>query len=454
MAISRVLIANRGEIALRIIRACQELGIETVLAASAADLESLPARVADRTVCVGPAPAAESYLSVPTIVTAAVSTGADAVHPGYGFLAESPTLAEACSSAGITFVGPRADQMRAMGDKLRSRVLAREAGVPVLQGSEKIDSAAQAASVAEQVGLPVMLKASAGGGGRGMKVVHELGALPEVFASASAEARSAFGDPTMYVERYIVRARHIEVQVVGDGSGGVVHLGDRDCSLQRRHQKLIEEAPAVGIPDDVREQIRESALMLARAIDYRGAGTVEFIYDEDDQTFHFLEMNTRIQVEHPVSELVTGIDLVQEQFRVADGQPLSFTQGDVIFRGHAIECRITAEIPSEDFRPDAGRITEWSPPVGTNIRVDTHCHTGYTVPVYYDSLLAKLIVYAPTRPQAVARMSSALRRFVVDGVGTTLPFLERVIDSDAFATAQVRTDLLAQMQREFTVTAG
>nr|WP_205520947.1 acetyl-CoA carboxylase biotin carboxylase subunit [Propylenella binzhouense] len=439
------MIANRGEIAVRVIRACQGLGIETVLAVSDADRDSMPARLADRAVCIGPASASESYLSYRAIVAAALGTGADAVHPGYGFLSESPDLAAACAAEGLTFVGPTADHIRAMGNKLQARALARECGVPVLPGSEKVHSYEEAQTLAERIGLPVMMKAAAGGGGRGMKVVTDFKDLRQTFLAASAEARTAFGDDTLYLERFIPNARHIEVQVLGDRHGNVIHLGERDCSLQRRHQKVVEEAPAPAIPDTLRAEIHAAAVTLARNIDYENAGTVEFIYDEDAKEFFFLEMNTRIQVEHPVSELITGIDLVQEQLRVARGERLRFTQDDVIFRGHALECRITAELAAENFRPSPGRITTWRPPEGPFIRLDTHCYEGYSVPIFYDSLLGKLIVYGSDRTEAIERMRHALERFSVAGVGTTIDFLRFMIGHPDFAAGRVTTHLIADV---------
>ena len=448
MTISRVLIANRGEIAVRIIRACQGLGIETVLAVSAADRDSLPTRLANRTICIGPATASESYLDYRIIVAAAQATNSDAVHPGYGFLAESPELANACASEGIVFVGPTADQIHRMGNKLEARSFARGCGVPVLPGSEKVRSVDEAAAVALKIGLPVMIKAAAGGGGRGMKIVSNIEDLSESFRSASAEARAAFGDDTVYFERYIPNARHIEVQVLGDRSGNVIHLGERDCSLQRRHQKLVEEAPAPGISNALREEIRQSAVILAKNIAYENAGTVEFIVDQDSGRFYFLEMNTRIQVEHPVTEFITGIDWVQEQFRVAAGESLRFSQSEIILRGHAIECRINAEIPGEGFRPCPGRITEWSPPEGPNIRLDTHCYAGYSVPIFYDSMLGKLIVYGTDRAESVQRMSRALGQFTISGIGTTLPFLRQVIGHLEFAAGRVHTRLVEQIIAE------
>ncbi len=449
MALSRVLVANRGEIAVRVIRACRSLGIETVLAASEADRESLAARLAGRTECIGPPPAAQSYLNINALVAAAQGTGCDALHPGYGFLAESPALAEACAEHGMAFIGPRAEQIRQMGNKLEARALALRNGIPTLPGSLKVASAEEAAAAARQIGFPVMLKAAAGGGGRGMKIVREPGELGPLFASASAEARAAFKDDTLYLERFIPNARHIEVQVLGDRFGHVVHLGERDCSLQRRHQKLIEESPAPAISEVLREEIRRAGVALASKISYENAGTVEFIVDQDAGSFFFLEMNTRIQVEHPVSEFVSGIDLVQEQLRVARGDALRFSQSDVLLRGHAIECRINAELPHEGFRPDPGPIAEWTPPEGPNIRVDSHCYPGYRVPIFYDSLLAKLIVYGFDRAEAIARMRHALEQFSIVGVGTTIEFLRFVLGHPGFAEGKVNThlveDLIAQM---------
>ena len=445
MTVSRVLIANRGEIAVRIIRACQGLGIETVLAVSEADRDSLPARIAGRTVCIGAASTTDSYLNIKAIVAAALGTGSDAVHPGYGFLAESPELAEACAAQGITFVGPRPEQIREMGNKLQARARARQYGLPILPGSEKVHSYEEAAKVAQRIGLPVMMKAAAGGGGRGMKIVTDYKDMQQMFGSASAEARAAFGDDTLYLERYIPNARHIEVQVLGDRFGNVIHLGERDCSLQRRHQKLVEESPAPAITEVLREQIRQAGVTLARNIRYENAGTVEFIVDQDTETFYFLEMNTRIQVEHPVSEMITGIDLVQEQFRVARGESLRFSQSDVTFRGHAIECRINAELPAEGFRPSPGRIVEWRPPEGPNIRLDTHCYAGYAVPMYYDSMLAKLIVYGRDRTEALERMRRALEQFSVSGIGTTLTFLHFVMGHPDFAAGKVNTTLVERL---------
>jgi acetyl-CoA carboxylase biotin carboxylase subunit len=448
VAIRRVLIANRGEIALRIIHAAQALGIETVLATSQADRDSLPARMADRALCIGPAQSSESYLKIDALLTAALESGCDALHPGYGFLAESEQLAEACAKEGIIFVGPTPDQILRMGNKLEARALARQAGVPMLPGSEKVNDFEQAMTIADGIGYPVMLKAAAGGGGRGMKIVPRRDDMQRLFAAASGESRAAFGDDTLYLERYISNARHVEVQILGDSHGHVIHLGERDCSLQRRHQKVVEESPAPLLPEALRQSIRDAALKLGRGIAYQNAGTVEFIVDGDIGEFYFLEMNTRIQVEHPVSEMVSGIDLVQEQFRVAAGEALRFTQEDVVLRGHAIECRINAEVPSEGFRPSPGLITVWQPPQGPNIRLDSHCYAGYRVPIYYDSMLAKLIVYGSDRNEAIQRMRSALARFQVEGIGTTLPFLRYAMAQEDFVAGRVNTALVEKMINE------
>jgi acetyl-CoA carboxylase biotin carboxylase subunit len=449
VTLSRVLIANRGEIAVRLIRACQDLGLETVVTVSEADRDSLPARLANRAVCIGPARSADSYLNARAIVAAALGTGCDAVHPGYGFLSESPTLAEACADYGLTFVGPRVEHLRAMGNKIEARKLARSLGVPTLPGSARIESPADALALAARIGCPLMIKAAAGGGGRGMKVVTAPEDLPQAIVSAAAEAGSAFGDPTLYIERYVANARHIEVQVLGDGQGRVIHLGERDCSLQRRHQKLIEEAPAPGIAPALREDIHAAALKLVRHVNYLSAGTVEFLFDSDTGAFYFLEMNTRIQVEHPVTEMLTGIDLVAEQLCIAGGQGLRLAQQDIGFRGHVVECRVTAERPHRDFQPNAGSITQWDPPAGPSIRLDTHCYAGYAVPIFYDSLLAKLIVCGVDRPEALARAARALRRFKIGGIDTTAPFAAFVLESPEFSKGHVSTRLAESLVRRF-----
>ncbi|MCL4182599.1 MAG: acetyl-CoA carboxylase biotin carboxylase subunit [Burkholderiaceae bacterium] len=445
MPVTRVLVANRGEIAVRIIRACQGLGIDTVLAASQADLDSLGARLAGRTVCIGPASANRSYLDARLLVNAALLTRCDALHPGYGFLAESAELSQLCAEHGVTFVGPKPEQIAQMGNKVRARILAAELGLPTLSGSTNVESPDEAVAIARRVGLPMMIKAAAGGGGRGMKIVQDEADMAPMFIAASNEARAAFGDGTLYLERYIADARHVEVQILADRHGNVIHLAERDCSLQRRHQKLLEEAPAPDISESLREQIREAGVALAKGFGYENAGTVEFIVDQDSQTFHFLEMNTRIQVEHPVTEMITGIDLVQEQLRVARGETLRFGQSDVQFRGHAIECRINAEQVERNFRPSPGLITEWEPPAGPNIRLDSHCHAGYRVPIHYDSMIGKLIVYGTDRAEARERMSRALERFKVAGVATTIGLQHFLVNEPRFAAGKVNTRLVEEV---------
>jgi acetyl-CoA carboxylase biotin carboxylase subunit len=451
MGLKRVFIANRGEIAVRIIRACQALDIETVAGVSEADRDSMAARIADRTFCLGPAAATASYLDARKLVMAAQGTGCDALHPGYGFLSESSEFAQLCLDNDLNFIGPIPEQIRQMGNKIEARQLARTFGIPILDGSQKVGTIAEAEAVAAKVGMPLMMKAAAGGGGRGMKIVHDIGDLPELFTRASAEAGSAFGDSTLYLEKYIARARHIEVQVLGDKHGSVVHLGERDCSLQRRHQKLVEEAPAPNIPDELRQEIRQAAVTLASRFGYENAGTVEFIVDQDATAFYFLEMNTRIQVEHPVTEMISGIDLIQEQLRVAAGEPLRFSQDEIVLRGHAIECRINAEAPSAGFRPSPGRITRWSPPEGPNIRLDSHCHEGYLVPIYYDSMIGKLIVYGSDRAEAIQRIDNALRRFKVEGIETTIDLQRFLVTCPEFRDGTMSTMLVDSLLRETTL---
>ena len=445
VAITRVLVANRGEIAVRVVRACRALGLETVLAASEADVNSLPARMADRVLCIGPAPSAGSYLNVGTIVEAALGSGSDAIHPGYGFLAERPDLSQACMDNGVIFIGPGPHHIKTMGDKLAAREAVASLGIPVVPGSGLIDDFSEASAMADDIGYPILLKAAAGGGGKGMKTVSQPEDLETVYREAAAEARSAFGDDRMYLESFIPDARHIEVQVLADRHGNNVHLFERDCSVQRRYQKLVEEAPAPMLSGNLRERLCRAALGITKAIEYENAGTVEFILDQDKGSFHFLEMNTRIQVEHPVTEMITGFDLVQEQIRVAQGEPISFTQSQVVPAGHAIECRINAERPQDDFRPSPGRITRWEPPEGMGIRVDSHCYAGYTVPPYYDSLLAKLIVTGNTRMEAVARLQRALANFHVAGVDTTIPFLTSLVERADFIAGGVNTGWLERV---------
>ncbi len=435
----RVLIANRGEIAVRVIRACEKLGIETVVAVSAADRDSLAARIATRAVCIGPAPARESYLKPELLVMAALGTGCAAIHPGYGFLSERAAFARLCAKEGVTFIGPSPETIDAMGDKLSAVQLAQKAGVPRVPGSGRIDSPADARDFARRHGFPILVKASAGGGGRGMRVVTREADIDREVAAAAAEAQAAFGDSSLYIEKFIERARHIEIQVLGDSQGNVVHLGERDCSVQRRHQKLIEEAPSPVIDDNLRAELADAAVRLAQGVRYQGAGTVEFVFDDETRRWYFLEMNTRIQVEHPVTEMVTGRDLVVEQIRIAAGAPISFAQDDVRLEGHAIECRINAEDAERNFAPGPGRLQTWNAPQISGIRVDTHCFAGYLVPPYYDSLLAKVIAHGSDRTQAIEQMSGALERFEVAGVPTTIPFHRQVLTHRDFKNGLVTT---------------
>jgi acetyl-CoA carboxylase biotin carboxylase subunit len=437
--VRRVLIANRGEIAVRIARACFDAGLESVVAVSAVDRDGLAALVADRAVTIGPAPATESYLSVDRVVAAAKTTGCDAIHPGYGFLSERAELAEACEEEGIAFVGPPAAVMRRAGDKMSARAVAAEIGIPTGAGSGGLETLELAVAAAESTGYPLMLKASAGGGGRGMAIVNEPGDLERRFHSARSEAQQAFGDGRVYLERYVSRARHVEVQVLADTHGNAIHLGERDCSCQRRYQKLVEEAPAAGLDPALAERIRGAAVDLARALSYVGAGTVEFLVDTERGDFVFLEVNARVQVEHPVSEMVTGVDIVREQLRIAAGEPLSIDQADVAIEGHAVECRINAEDPRNDFLPSPGTVTRWAPPNASRIRIDSHVQPGYEVSPYYDSLLAKVIAWGPDRPAALELMHRGLERFRVEGVKTTVPLLADIVAAPAFVAEPVTT---------------
>jgi acetyl-CoA carboxylase, biotin carboxylase subunit len=438
----KVLIANRGEIALRVIRACRELGIATVAVYSEADRESLHVRFADDDVCIGPPPSRASYLKIPNLIAAAEITGADAIHPGYGFLAENAEFADTCRASNITFIGPTGDQIRQMGDKATARRVAQESGVPTIPGSPgTIDEPDAALEFAQSIGFPVIIKATAGGGGKGMRIVNDADQFPQLFGLAQNEALAAFGNGAVYVEKYLEHPRHVEIQVIGDCLGRVVHLGERDCSVQRRHQKLIEESPSPALNPLLRERMGDAAVALASTIGYIGAGTVEFLLDPDGR-FYFMEMNTRIQVEHPVTEMVTSFDLVKEQIRVAAGQPISFQGDGRRLRGHAIECRINAEDPYRNFQPCPGLITAYHPPGGPGVRVDTHVYAGYTVPPYYDSLLAKVIVHGYDRPEAITRMGQALDSFILEGVTTTIPFLARVIRHPDFISGKVDTRFL------------
>ena len=435
----KVLIANRGEIALRIIRACQELGIRTVAVYSEADRESLHVRFADEDVCIGPPASSQSYLNIPRIIAAAEITGAEAIHPGYGFLAENPDFSDICRKSNLVFIGPTADQIRAMGDKATARATMMAAGVPTVPGSPGlVEDVTEATEMARDIGFPVMIKASAGGGGKGMRIAYDAETFPRLFEAARTEARGAFGDPSVYLEKCILRPRHVEIQVFGDQHGRVIHLGERDCSLQRRHQKLVEEAPSPALDAATRQAMGDAAVKAAAAIDYVGAGTVEFLLDEDG-SFYFIEMNTRIQVEHPVTEVTTGFDLVKEQILVAAGLPLSFPDEPVVLRGHAIEFRINAEDPEKNFQPSPGTITTFHPPGGPGVRLDTHVYAGYRVPPYYDSLLGKLIVSGKTREEALVRARYALNSFVIEGVATTLPFLAEIVEHPDFQSGDVDT---------------
>jgi acetyl-CoA carboxylase biotin carboxylase subunit len=442
--VKRVLVANRGEIAVRIIRACQALGLETVAVYSEADRASLHVRLADRALCIGPPQAAESYLNMNALMAAACGAGCDALHPGYGFLAENPALAETCERRGLIFVGPPESVIRLMGDKIAARRFVAKLGVPVMIGSDTPVSSSASAAVAETVGYPLLIKAAAGGGGRGMRIVRSADDLRGAYGSAQAEARAAFGDDRLYLEQYLDRARHVEVQLLADQHETCLHLGERDCSVQRRHQKLVEESPCPAISDRLRREMTEAATAIGREVGYRGAGTVEFLVDLARERYYFLEMNTRIQVEHPVTEVVTGRDLVVGQLRVADGQPIGFTQAEVAIRGHAIECRINAEAPEAGFRPSPGTITTWRVPSLDGVRVDTHCYEGYHVPPFYDSLLAKVIAWGVDREEARQRLRHALEAFVVDGIPTTIPFHRRVLDAPDFVRAEVHTAWVEQ----------
>jgi acetyl-CoA carboxylase biotin carboxylase subunit len=435
----RVLVANRGEIAVRVIRTCKELGIQTVAVFSSADRDCSHVQLADRAVCIGAASAAKSYLMQPTLIAVAKAAGADAIHPGYGFLAENAEFAAACEAAGLAWIGPPASLIRQMGNKVEARRTAAMVGVPVIPGSKAVlADAIEAEQIACQLGYPVLLKASAGGGGRGMRRVNSASEMERNFQQARNEAQAAFGDGSLYLEKYLVGIRHIEVQILGDGKGKVVHLGERDCTLQRRHQKLVEEGPS-SLSPELRRDLTYKAVRLGEYTAYRGAGTVEFVFDPVSQQAYFIEVNCRIQVEHAVTECLTGVDIVSEQLRVAAGEGLSVEQDDVQSRGHAIECRINAEDPAHNFRPCAGSLTAFCPPGGIGIRVDTHCYPGYVVPPHYDSLLAKLVVVAPDRDRAVRRMHRALNEFVVAGVPTTIPFLLRALDAPDFIRNQIHT---------------
>jgi len=440
--LKKVLIANRGEIALRVIRACKELGIPTVAVYSEADRDSLHVRFADEEVCIGKSPPANSYLNMQSILAAAEITNADSIHPGYGFLAENAEFSEICANNGFIFIGPTAENIRQMGDKASARALLTKHDIPVIPGSEGVlKNEKQALSAAAEIGYPVMIKASAGGGGKGMRVVHEEKDLAGSYSIARAEAVSAFGNPGLYLEKYLIKPRHVEFQILGDRFGNVVHLGERECSIQRRHQKLIEESPCPVMTAALRQKMGRAAVEVAQLIDYVGAGTVEFLLDKD-LNFYFMEMNTRIQVEHPVTEMVTGLDLVKEQIAVSGGETFSFKNEDVKINGHAIECRINAEDPRHDFRPSPGAITYFHPPGGPGIRVDTHIYASYDIPPFYDSLLAKLIVHGRDRGEAIARLKRSLDEFIIIGVPTTIDFHKSIIENPRFVAGDLDIQFL------------
>ncbi len=444
MPIGKVLIANRGEIALRILRSCRELGIATVAVYSTVDRNALHVQLADEAVCVGDSPSSKSYLNIPNILAAATSRGVDAIHPGYGFLAENDRFAEICRDHGIIFVGPSPNAIRSMGDKSTAKSTMQKVGVPTVPGSAGLlADTEEAARLATDMGYPVMIKATAGGGGRGMRLVNSADQLENLFKAAQGEAEAAFGNSGLYMEKFIDRPRHVEVQVLADRKGNVVHLGERDCSIQRRHQKLLEESPSPALNPDLRIRMGEAAVAAAKSIQYEGAGTVEFLLDRNGD-FYFMEMNTRIQVEHPVTEMVTGIDLIAEQLRIAGGEPISVSQEEIKLNGHAIECRINAEDSTHNFRPSPGRITGWLPPGGPGVRVDSHVYTGYDIPPFYDSLIGKLIVWGKDRDSALKRMKRALNECAVTGIPTTIDFHLFLLNRDEFLKGDVHTKFVEQ----------
>ena len=445
---NKVLIANRGEIALRIIRACKELGIKSVLVYSKADEDSLPVRLADQSVCIGPAPSNQSYLLIERIISVAEICDVDAVHPGYGFLAENAHFAEICKSCNITFIGPTPEQMAAMGDKAVARETMKKAGVPITPGSNGvIDTEEKALTVARKLKYPVIVKASAGGGGRGMRTAHNDHSLVQAFHQARTEAQNAFGNGDVYIEKFIENPKHIEVQILGDKYGNVIHLGERDCSMQRRHQKLIEECPSPSISPALRKKMGEAAVKAAKAVNYSSAGTIEFLLGPNDE-FYFMEMNTRVQVEHTISEMISGVDIIKEQIRVAAGERLSLTQKQVKLEGHAIECRINAEDPYRNFAPCPGQITFYAPPGGFGVRVDSHVYSGYRIPPHYDSMIGKLIAYAPTRQEALARCRRALDEYLIEGVQTTIPFEQFILDTKDFREGNYDTGFIERLVKD------
>jgi len=437
--VEKVLIANRGEIALRILRSCRELGIATVAVFSTVDKKALHVQLADEAVCVGDSLSNKSYLNIPNILAAATSRGVDAIHPGYGFLAENDKFAEMCNDHGIVFIGPSPQAIRSMGDKSTAKETMEDVGVPTVPGSKGLlSNVDEAYKLAEDIGYPVIIKATAGGGGRGMRLVENADNLEKMFKAAQGEAEAAFGNDGLYMEKFIKKPRHVEIQILADRSGNVVHLGERDCSVQRRHQKLLEESPSPAINTELRKKMGNAAISAAKSIGYEGAGTVEFLVDYDDN-FYFMEMNTRIQVEHPVTEMVTGVDLIAEQIKIASGENLGFNQEDIHLNGHAIECRINAEDPSHNFRPSPGKITGWLPPGGPGVRVDSHVYTGYEIPPFYDSLIGKLIVWGKDRNTAIKRMNRALNECAVTGIPTTINFHLSLLNKTKFKEGKIHT---------------
>ena len=448
MGFSKILIANRGEIALRILRTCEEMGIATVAVHSTVDKHALHVQLADEAVCIGPPTSSKSYLNIPNIISAALTRNAAAIHPGYGFLSENARFAEICADHQITFIGPSPAAMRAMGDKSTAKETMQRVKVPTVPGSGGLlADEHEALSIARDIGYPVMIKATAGGGGRGMRLVREASELPKLFSAAQGEADAAFGNPGVYLEKFIEKPRHIEIQILADNYGNVIHLGERDCSIQRRHQKLLEEAPSPALTQKLRDQMGHAAVAAAKSINYTGAGTVEFLLDKSGK-FYFMEMNTRIQVEHPVTEMITGLDLIAEQIRIAQGEKLQIKQNQVILSGHAIECRINAEDPDRNFRPHPGRITGFLPPGGPGVRMDSHVYTDYEIPAYYDSLIGKLIVWGRDRPSAIRRMKRALRECAITGVPTTLGFHQKILDSPEFLSGEVYTNFVEQFMNQ------
>jgi acetyl-CoA carboxylase, biotin carboxylase subunit len=447
MQFSKILIANRGEIALRIIRTCEEMGIATVAVHSTIDRNSLHVQLADEAVCIGEPPSAKSYLNIPNIIAAALTRNATAIHPGYGFLAENARFAEICADHKIAFIGPTPDSIRSMGDKATAKKTMQRVGVPTVPGSKGlVGSEEEARTVARSIGYPVIIKATAGGGGRGMRLVEVDEDLGKMFMAAQGEAEAAFGNGGVYVEKFVQKPRHIEFQILADNHGNVIHLGERECSIQRRHQKLLEEAPSSALTPELRARMGDAAVAAAKSINYSGAGTVEFLLDKSGD-FYFMEMNTRIQVEHPVTEMITGTDLIAEQIRIAQGEKLRLTQDQVVLNGHAIECRINAEDPDFNFRPSPGRISGYLPPSGPGVRMDSHVYTDYDIPPYYDSLIGKLIVWGADRPTAIRRMKRALRECAVTGLPTTVPFHQKILETPEFLRGEIYTNFVDEVMR-------